>query len=115
REILRRRMPRHMASLDMHLGHPTIIAGDEAEQDFGEEAPLLQAEASHDAEIERHQPAGVDEEKISGMHVGMEKAVAQRMAQKTLDHLAAEFGQVDMRLFEPDVIVERDAVDPFHR
>ena len=49
------------------------------------------------------------------MHVGMEEAVAQRMAQKTLDHLAAEIGQVDLRLFETGVIGECNAVDPFHR
>ena len=49
------------------------------------------------------------------MHVGVEEAVAQRVAQKTLDHLAAEIGQVDLRLCEPRMIVQRDAVDPLHR
>ena len=49
------------------------------------------------------------------MHVGMEEAVAQRVAQETLDHLAAEVGQVDLRLLEPRMIAQRDAVDPFHR
>ena len=84
------------------------------QQDFGEEAPLLQAEPAHDAEIDRDEPAGIVEEQIAGMHVGMEEAVAQRVAQKALDHLAAEIGQVDLRLLQPRVVVERDAVDPFH-
>ncbi len=80
----------------MHLGDAAIVARDEAQQNLGEEAPLLHAEPAHDAEIDRHQPAGIVEEQIAGMHVGMEEAVAQRVAQKTLDHLAPEIGQVDV-------------------
>ena len=49
------------------------------------------------------------------MHVGMEEAVAQRVAQETLDDLASEIGQIDMRRFEPRVVVQRNAVDPLHR
>ena len=99
----------------MHLGDAAIVAGDEAQQDFGEEAPLLQAEPAHDAEIDRDQPAGIVEEQIAGMHVGMKEAVAQRVAQEALDHLAAEIGQIDLRLLEPRMVAQRDAVDPFHR
>ena len=99
----------------MHFGDAAIIAGDEAEQDFGEEAPLLHAEPAHDAEVDRDQPSGVVEKQIARMHVGMEEAVAQRVAQETLDHLAAEIGQIDLRCVEARVIVQRDAVDPFHR
>ena len=68
------------------------------QQDFGEEAPLLQAEPAHDAEVDRDQPAGIVEEQIAGVHVGMKEAVAQRVAQETLDHLAPELGQIDLRL-----------------
>ncbi len=48
-------------------------------------------------------------------HVGMKEAVTQRVAQKALDHLAPELGQIDMRRLETRVIAQRDAVDPFHR
>ena len=37
----------------MHLGDAPVVAADEAEQDLGEEPPLLQAEPAHDAEIDR--------------------------------------------------------------
>ena len=107
-------MRRHVAGLEMHFGDAAVVAGDEAEQDFGEEAPLLGTEPAHDAEIDRDQPAGIIQEQVAGMHVGVEKAVAQRMAQKALDHLAAEIGQVDLRLFQPGMVAERNAVDPFH-
>ena len=45
REILHRVMARHIAGLEMHFGDAAIVAGDEAQQDFGEEAPLLHARA----------------------------------------------------------------------
>ena len=53
RERFDRMMRRHVAGLEMHFRGAAIIAGDEAVQDFGEEAPLLVAEPAHDAEIDR--------------------------------------------------------------
>ena len=114
-EILHRVMSRHVTGLEMHFGNAAIIAGDEAEQDFGEEAPLFQPEPAHDAEIDRHQPSGVIEEQVPRMHVGVEESVAQGVTQEALDYLAAEVGQIDLRLREAGVIVQRDAVDPLHR
>ena len=115
REALDRMMPRHVAGVEMHLRGAMIVAGDEAEQDFGEEAPFLRPEPAHDAEVDRDQFAvGVDEQ-IAGMHVGVEEAVAQRVAQEILDHGAAERRQVEALGCERGVVVERRAVDPFQR
>ncbi len=108
-------MSGHVACLEMHFGDAAIVARDEAQENFGEEAPLLQAEPAHDAEIDGDQAAGLVEEQIAGVHVGMKEAVAQRVAQETLDHLAPEFRQIDLRLLETRMIAQRDAVDPFHR
>ena len=99
----------------MHLGGAVIVAGDEAVQDLGEEAPLLRAEPAHDAEIDRHQLAVVVDEQVSGMHVGVEEAVAQRVAQEGLDHRAAERLEVEALGFEPGPVVERRRLDPFER
>ena len=49
------------------------------------------------------------------MHVGVEEAVAQRMAQEGLDHRAAERLQVEALGLERGAVVERHAVDPFQR
>jgi hypothetical protein len=73
---------RHVAGFEMDLGSPVIIAGNEAVQNLGKEQPFLGAEPAHDAEIHRDQPALIIDEQISGVHVGVEKAVAQRMAQE---------------------------------
>ena len=92
-----------------------IIAGDEAVKNFGEEAAFLRPQPAHDAEIDRDQFAvGIDEQ-IAGMHVGVEKAVAQRVAQEALNHIAAERRQVEAARFERGAVVERRAVDPFQR
>ncbi len=66
----------------MHLGDAAVVARDEAVEDFGEEAPLLRPEPPHDAEIDRDDAPGVVDEQIAGMHVGVEEAVAQRVAQE---------------------------------
>ena len=69
----------------MDFRDAAVVAADEAVEDFGEEPPLLAAEPAHDAEIDRDDaPLGVDEE-IALMHVGVEEAVAQRVAQERLD------------------------------
>ena len=98
REIVDRMMRRHIAGFEMHLGDASIIAGDETEKDFGEEAALLHAEAPHDAEVNGDEPALIVEEQIARMHVGVEEAVAQRMAQKALDHLASESRQIELAI-----------------
>ena len=46
REQLDGMLPRHVARLEMHLGHAPVVAGDEAVQDLGEEAPLLERRAA---------------------------------------------------------------------
>src|ERR1700755_2008219 len=97
-------MGRHIAGLEMDLGDAAIVSGDEAEQDLGEEAALLEAEAAHDSEIDRNEPPLVVEEEIAGMHVGVKEAVAQRVAQEALDDLAAEVGEVDLRLLQPGMV-----------
>jgi hypothetical protein len=73
---------RNIAGFEMHLGRAQIIAGDEAVQDLGQEPALLGAEAAHDAEVDRDEPAvGIDEE-IARVHVRVKEAVAQGMAQE---------------------------------
>ena len=97
-EILDAIGARHVARLEMHLGDPQIVVADEAVEDLGEKAALLAAEPAHDAEIERDDAAlGVDEE-IALMHVGVEEAVAQGVAQEGLDQLAPERGRIEAEL-----------------
>ena len=112
REILDRMMRRHVAGLEMHLRDAQVIAADEAEQNLGEEPPLLHAEAAHDAEIDRHEPALIVHEQVAGMHVGVKEAVADGVAQEGLDDRAPERRPVEARGLDGREIVEADAVDP---
>ncbi len=114
-KALDRMLRRHVAGLEMHLGGAVIIAGDEAVEDFRQEPPLLRPKPAHDAEIDGDEARLVVDEQISGVHVGMKEAVAQRVAQKCLDHRTAEFRQVEISGFEPRAVGQRRRVDPFQR
>ena len=115
REIVDRVLRRHVAGLEMHLRGAAIVARDEAVEDLGEEAPLLRADAPHDAEIDRDDAAVVVHEQIAGMHVGMEEAVAQRVAQEGLHHRAAELLEVEALRHQRLAIGKARALHPFER
>ena len=94
REILDAVDVRHVARLEMHLGDALVIARDEAVEDLGQEAALLQPEPPHDAEVDRDEaPLPVDEQ-VALVHVGMEQAVAHRVTQEALDDDGAELGHL---------------------
>ena len=112
-EILDRVMAGHIAGLEMHLGHAAVVAGDEAEQDLRQEAPLLQAEPAHDAAIDGDEPALAVDEQVPRMHVGMEEAVADRMLQEGLDDIAGETGKIVAGRSQALDIGEAHALDPF--
>src|SRR5215203_2958215 len=108
-------MRRHIARLEMHFGGALVVPGDEAVENLGEEAALLRAEPAHDAEVDEGQfSVGVDEQ-ISRMHVGMEKAVAQRVPQEGLDYRMRQVLEVKALGFKRGAVVQRRAVDPFQR
>src|SRR5947209_15235781 len=112
REILHRVSRRYVARLVMHFGDAQIIARDEAVEDFGEEAPLLDAEAAHNTEIDGDEPSVTVGEQIALVHVGMKEAVAQRVAQKRLQDGGAERRQVVARRLPTRNVGERNALDP---
>ena len=105
----------HIARLEMHLGHAAVITRDEAQQNFGQKTPLFQAHPAHDAEIDGAEAALRIDEQIARMHIGMEKPVAQRVAQEGLDHHLSEPDPVMPCCRNRIQIIERDPVDPFHR
>src|SRR3974390_3686713 len=86
---------RHVARVEVHLRRAAVIPRDEAEQYFREEAPLLRPEPAHDAEINSDQASVRIDKQVAGMHIGMKEAVAQRVTQEALDHLAAKVGQIE--------------------
>ena len=49
------------------------------------------------------------------MHVGVEEAVAQRMAQEGLDHRARQMLEIEALGLQRGAVVQRRAVDPFER
>ena len=99
----------------MHLGDAQVVARDEAVEDFSEEPALLLAEPAGDAEINGDDGAVGLHEKVAGMHVGMEEAVAQRVAQEGLDEVSSDGLEVVPGRSKRGDVVHLDAVDPFQR
>ena len=85
------------------------------QQNLREKAPLLQAEAAHDAKIDSRQPALRVEEQVAGMHIGVKKTVAHGMTQKGLDDQAPEARKIERPARKGLDIGERAAVNPFQR
>ena len=69
----------------------------------------------HDAEIDRDDAAGLVDEEISLMHVGVEKSVAQRMPEKGLDERPRKRPRIEPERGQTVGVGERHALDPFHR
>ena len=115
RELFDRVMRRHVSGLEMDRGGAVVIARDEAVQDLGEEAAFGKPEPTHDAKIDGDNHAGVVDEQIALMHVGVEKAVAHRVAQEAADHRQSESLEIEPASGERRVIADRRAVDPFER
>jgi hypothetical protein len=69
-----------------------VVAANEAVENLGKEPAFLRPDAAHDAEIHGDKAALAVDEEVSLMHVGMEKAVAQCVAQEGLHHNRRERG-----------------------
>src|SRR5476651_665570 len=105
-------MPRrHIAGLEMHLRRAQIVARNETVKNLRQKPPLLRLQSPHDSEIDRDQPAVVIDEQIARMHVGVEKAIAQRMTQESLDHRASKLRQIEAFLLEFRAVGKWRAVD----
>ena len=89
-----------------------VVAADEAVEDFGEIAPLRLAEPPHDAEIDGDDVAGRIDEEIALVHVGVEEAVAQRLAQERLHQPPGDERQVVAGGLQRLRVGELDALDP---
>ena len=96
----------------MHLAHPQVIAGDEAIEDLRQEHAFPRAKAADDAEIDGHQISRPVDEQVSLVHVGMEEAVADGVAEEALDHRIAERHEVEALLLEAVDRGDGRTVDP---
>ncbi len=79
---------------------------------------IARLQRTHDAEVDR----GIARvlrvldlhENIAGMHVGMEKIIAEHLREKDLDPVRRELGDIRARGTQPLEIVDDDSVDALH-
>ncbi len=77
----------HIAGGEMHIRDALIVGGQEAQQHLAQIAPGRRIEPAHDAEIDRHQIAGLVDEHVAGMHVGVEEAIPEYLLEEDLGGL----------------------------
>jgi len=103
----------HEGELVMQVGDAPVIARQKSRQRARHEAAHARIQPPHDAEIHRRQPPiGVDEQ-IARMHVGVEKAVAQRLGQKAAHDQHRHRPGIAPSRGQGRRVAHRDAVDPF--
>ena len=79
----------------MDLAHTKIVARDEAVKDLGKEHAFLWTQPPDNTEVHRHEIARSVDEQVALVHVRMEKAIADRVAQKALDHGIAKLDEIE--------------------
>ena len=99
----------------MHLGNAPIVAGDKTIQNFSEEHAVTFAQPASDAKIQRHQSALRINNQIALMHICVEKTVADRVAQKTLNDCIAQCNKIITFGAQCRHVGHGCAVDPFSR
>src|SRR5262249_41851297 len=114
-EILDRMPRRDIASFEMNLGGAVIVAGDEAMEDLRGKKAVPDSKPAHNAEIDCDQPALVIDEQISWMHVGVKEAVAQRVAQESLNKRTCQLRQVKALGLQLRPVRQRGRIDPLQR
>ena len=106
---------RHIAGLEMHLGHALVVADQEAEQHLRQIAPGLGVEPTHDPEIDGDDIAVRIHQQVAGMQVGVEEAVPERLVEEGACRLAEHFVRVMAGRDQGVALVDRDALDALQR
>ena len=103
---------RDVAGVEVNIGHPCVIAGDEAEQHIGQKIAGGAVEPAHDAEIDYAKGSVRADEGVARVHVSMEEAVAENLQEEGFRSLAHDGFQIMASGDKIIDIVDRDTVDP---
>ena len=104
---------RHIAGVEMHLGHPAIVAHQEAVEDLGQEAPLDRSQPADDAEVDGGDRRGGGDEQVSLVKVGVEHPVIHRLGQKAADEVVGQGPAVQARRVQRRRVRQRQPARPF--
>ena len=113
-ELIDTGIGRHPAGVEMRLGDPPVVPPKERQKILREVVLVGLGQRSHDAEIERDvTPVGTDHD-VSGVHVGVEEAVAKHLREKNLDPGARQHGDIDSLVAQRPDLGDRRAVHALH-
>ena len=83
------------AGFNMGFGHPCVVAAEEGKEVLGKIILVAVGQRADDAEIERDITAVRSDKNVAGVHVGVEKTIAEYLGKKDFNAGGREFGEVD--------------------
>ena len=83
------------AGFNMGFGHPFVVAAEEGKEVLGKIILVAVGQRADDAEIERDITAVCGDKNVAGVHVGVEKTIAEYLGKKDFNAGGREFGEVD--------------------
>ena len=104
----------HVAGLEMHLGDTLVVPTNESVENLRVDPSSVFVDVSHDAEIIRDDITIGRHLEVALVHVGVEKAVTQRMVQEKLQHPLAQLYAVVAGGIQRGIVAERLTLGPAH-
>src|SRR3546814_6921270 len=102
----------------MKLRNTMVITPKKGQEILGKIVFVELRQRTYDAEVKRNvTPQGfrpVGHENVSGMHVGMKKAVAKDLRKENLDACSAQLAGIDTGRFQSFGLADRDAAHALH-
>jgi hypothetical protein len=103
----------------LKIGDAAVVAAEEREKVFGEILLIELAQAADDAEVDRGiaRILGIRDidEYVAGVHVGVEKIVAEYLREKDIDAVFRKPPNVRAACLEAGNIADRNPVNALHR
>ncbi|CWP22091.1 Uncharacterised protein [Neisseria meningitidis] len=112
-QFFRTRVGRHPARFDVGGGDAPVIAVEKGEEIDGEITFVVIGQRADDTEIEGDVAVVGGNQNIAGVHIRVEKAVAEDLREKDFHAVIGEFVQIDAVCFEFGDVGNRRAVHPF--
>ncbi len=103
---------RHIACLEMHLGDALVISFDKAKENLGVDPASVFVDMPHDAEIIGDDITVGRDLQVALMHIGMEIAITQGMAQKQRQYPFSQNGAVMAGRIQCSIVAEWQPVGP---
>ena len=95
-------------------GRRVILLDQQCVDEFAQQPPSARIDASHDAEVQEHDPALAVDQEVAGVQVAVEQAVPQAALEGAEQQCLDQFGAVETLLADRGDVVDPHSLDAFH-